>query len=204
MKAVLAILTVPAATRLQMAPAKHPSEMDKSITPQLSAPRIRQYHEPPQNVDYADNSSVFGAILRGETRSLTLKETTNVLAFQDRSPRAPFHALVIPKKLIKNVFGLDQKDLPLVEEMHGMAADLLQSYQPDALLANDYILCYHVPPFNSVEHLHLHVLAPASEMKWLFRFTKYLPGTRWCTGGEQVRQRLKDGKKAVPFRHGGS
>mmetsp|Transcript_15181 Transcript_15181/g.25207 ORF Transcript_15181/g.25207 Transcript_15181/m.25207 type:complete len:217 (+) Transcript_15181:110-760(+) len=201
MKAIAAILALPSISRLQMAPAnKQPSftNGDEDI-PRLSSSRTRKYHQPPPNVSYVDNSSVFGAILRGEIPSLTLKETPIALGFQDRSPKAPFHALIIPKTYIKNVFDLDQKDVFLVEDMHTMAMDLLNTYQPEAVSQKDYILCYHVPPFNSVNHLHLHVLAPASEMAWFYRFGKYLPGTRWCVGEEQVRDRLQSGKKAVPF-----
>lgn len=206
-KAIIGILAIPSATQLQMSPAakQQPSiSIHNDEAPRLSSPQTRIYHQPPPNVSYTENSSVFGAILRGQNSCLTLKETSNALAFQDRSPKAPLHALVIPKMLIKNVFALDhQKHLPLLNDMHAVAKDLIKTYHPQALESNDYILCYHVPPFNSVEHLHLHVLAPASKMNWLFRFTKYMPGTRWCTSDEQVRTRLQAGKPAVPFHNFG-
>ena len=69
-------------------------------------------------------------------------------------------------------------DIQLIQNMRQMGLDLLQQYQPEALAAEDYILCFHIPPFNSVDHLHLHVLAPASEMNWVYREIKYKYGAR--------------------------
>lgn len=82
-----------------------------------------------------------------------------------------------------------------------MGLDLLQQYQPEALAAEDYILCFHIPPFNSVDHLHLHVLAPASEMNWVYREIKYKCGARWCTSDLEVIERLMAGLPAVRYQH---
>lgn len=35
--------------------------------------------------------------------------------------------------------------------------------------ANDISLGFHLPPFNSVKHLHLHGISPKSEMRFLQR-----------------------------------
>lgn len=166
--------------------------------PLLGSSRSCTFHPPPFNVDYKENTSVFGAILRGELPSLTLRETSSLFAFEDKHPRAPLHALVIPKRHVKSVFDLHEDDQDMLLDMHHMAIDLIHDYFPEAAKRQDYILCYHVPPFSSVPHLHLHVLAPASEMKSIYRYGKYLVGTRWCSGEFDVRQRLKVGKPAVP------
>ncbi|KAL7445912.1 hypothetical protein ACHAXM_011731 [Skeletonema potamos] len=185
-------------------------------------PLIAAYHEPPphhishNNYDddtttnnyynyYANNPSVFGRILNGEIPSRTYLESTELLAFRDRSPKAPLHALVIPKRFIKTVYSLrddndDDDDIQLVQNMRQMGLDLLKQQQPDALATNDYILCFHIPPFNSVDHLHLHVLAPASEMNWICREIKYKCGARWCTSDLDVIERLKKGLPAVAYK----
>ena len=165
----------------------------------LSLSPTCKVHSPPPNVNFDENDSVFGSILRGELPSLTLAETETLLAFQDRKPRAPLHALVIPKRHIRNVFHLQETDQGLLHDMHHMGLSLIQHHYPEAAKRNDFILCYHVPPFSSVPHLHLHVLAPASEMNFLHRYGKYLVGTRWCTGDLHVRQRLGQGKTPVPY-----
>ena len=46
--------------------------------------------------DY-DNNNIFAKILRGEIPNKTVLETDHSLAFEDISPAAPVHILVIPK-----------------------------------------------------------------------------------------------------------
>jgi diadenosine tetraphosphate (Ap4A) HIT family hydrolase len=150
--------------------------------------------------DYQDNPTVFGKILRGEIGCHEFDETPHVLAFEDIHPRADLHALVIPKRYIPTVFDLTPDDLGLLEEMRDTALRVLQVHQPDAYRTGDYRLVFHVPPYNSVNHLHLHVLAPASTMRWFYAWIKYNPRTRWCTDWAAVVQRLQRGHPAVPYR----
>ena len=162
------------------------------------------YHEPPPAeaavVDYySANPSVFGRILNGDSPSRDYAETSELLAFRDRSPKAEFHALVIPKRYVPNLYSLTNDDLDLVRDMRRLALDLLEDRVPRARDANDYVLCFHVPPFNSVDHLHLHVLAPTSRMAWIHRYGKYRCGTRWCIEESEVIDRLSRGMAAVPY-----
>jgi diadenosine tetraphosphate (Ap4A) HIT family hydrolase len=184
---------------IQESPKSEPAKITVVPTKvSLSSPVLKMYHKPPRGVNYAENPSVFGKILRGETAVLTLYESCDLLAFQDKTPRAKLHALVISKRFIPTVASLTRDDLPLLDDMRAAALDLIEQHHPKALVESDYILCFHVPPFNSVNHLHLHVLAPASEMTFCHQFGKYQVGTRWCVDEAVVRDRLKAGKKAVP------
>ncbi|EEC45185.1 predicted protein [Phaeodactylum tricornutum CCAP 1055/1] len=178
----------------------------KSLTPlpeqTLSAPaKVREYHTPPQDVHYGDNTSVFGRILNGELPASTFAESNDLFAFEDAHPQAPLHALIISKRFIGSVFDLELSDLNLVRSMRDMAYELIRERYPEALSKKDYILCFHIPPFNSVDHIHLHVLAPASRMQMLFRFVKYNVRTRWCTDVDTVIRRLEQGEAAVPYRN---
>lgn len=51
-----------------------------------------------------------------------------------------------------------------------MTAILAKENQTDV---NEISLGFHLPPFNSVKHLHLHGISPKSEMtflsRWMFR-----------------------------------
>lgn len=193
-------------------------------------PKIAAYHEPPPHKNsnnnnndddttnddyYANNPTVFGRILDGKIPTRTYVESAELLAFRDKSPHAPFHALVIPKRHVKNVYSLrgisphsegggehkseDSNDIQLIQNMRQMGLDLLEQHQPKALASEDYILCFHIPPFYSVDHLHLHVLAPASEMNWAYREIKYKCGARWCTSDVEVIERLMAGLPAVRY-----
>lgn len=82
--------------------------------------------------------------------------------------------------------------------MHRMGLSLIEKEQPEAYATKDYITCFHVPPFNSVDHLHLHILAPASEMNWVYKL-KYWCGMRWCVSDEVVIERLEEGLNPMPY-----
>jgi len=168
-----------------------------------SIPKMKTYHEPPPGVDYSTNPSVFGKILSGQIPARTLQESTNLLAFEDRSPAADLHGLIIPKRYIESVFSLDQdkcEAIELVKEMHQMGLAVIEEYQPEALASGDYVLCFHIPPFTSIDHLHLHVLAPASSMSWWYGSIKYACPKWWCISDTEVLERLEEGKPAVPYK----
>jgi len=110
------------------------------------------------------------------------------------------HALVIPKRFVPNVYSLTPDDANLVQSMRQMGLEVLEKEQPKAFATKDYIFCFHIPPFNSVDHLHLHVLAPASEMNVAYRYGKYSCGARWCISDLEVIDRLKGGQAAVPYK----
>lgn len=105
-----------------------------------------QIHSAPPGVDYSTNPTVFGEILRGELPAQVLFETPNLLAFRDKSPRAPFHALVIPKQYIPTVRELKRSDAQLVLQMRELGLALIKSEYPEACKERDYMLCFHIPP----------------------------------------------------------
>lgn len=157
------------------------------------------FREPPskQADFYSDNPTVFGEILRGERPCRVLAETNQLLAFVDRSPRAPLHALVIPKTFIPSVLQLanNAESDALLQDMHDTATRILQEHAPHAYANNDYRLCFHIPPFNSVGHLHLHVLAPLSCMEWYHRNIKYAEDTQWSQSYANVLKRRRQKQK---------
>ena len=158
------------------------------------------YHEPPPGVaNYSDNPSVFGKILNGELPSMTYLESKDILAFRAPSPKTKLHALVIPKRYIKSVYSLTPNDVNLVQDMRRMGLELLETQQPKAFVNGDYILCFHIPPFVSVDHLHLFVLAPVSEMSVLYHYGKYSCCLRWCVSDVEVIESLRAGQAAVPY-----
>lgn len=188
-----------------------------SSTPvDLKSKKTHEYHCPPSSFgtdntdtktkgtsdsDYYDsNDTVFGAILRGDLPALTLSESSRLVALQDIHPRAPLHALIIPKAFVGSIFDVVDHDLEWLQEMHAMALELVNRYHPQAFATGDYRLVFHIPPFHSVHHLHLHVLAPLSKMAWYYKHIKYLPGARWCMELDTVLERLRRGEaNGVPY-----
>lgn len=61
-------------------------------------------------VGESDMDCIFCKIVRGEIPANRVLETDLALAFDDNSPAAPVHTLVIPKKHIANVAELQPDD----------------------------------------------------------------------------------------------
>ncbi|KAK9893603.1 HIT-like protein [Cystobasidium minutum MCA 4210] len=82
-------------------------------------------------------------------------EDDKFTVFTDRSPGARLHLLCVPKEHIDNVKTLARKDVPMLNEMQAIGHRLLNEsgFEP-----NMQRLGFHIPPFFSVNHLHLHIL----------------------------------------------
>ncbi|WWD18162.1 hypothetical protein CI109_102611 [Kwoniella shandongensis] len=80
-------------------------------------------------------------------------EDDQLIAFHDRTPRAKTHLLVIPRyHAVDSVRGLTSDHLPLLRAMILLAHRLVPPDPPPKM-------GFHIPPFSSVPHLHLHVFS---------------------------------------------
>ncbi|XP_035666322.1 histidine triad nucleotide-binding protein 3-like [Branchiostoma floridae] len=133
---------------------------------------------------------IFCTIARGEEPKTTLlHEDERFVAFRDRSPAAAHHYLIIPKEHMGNPATLTNKDIPLVESLAEVGNKVLQEQGGNM---EDKRLGFHWPPFNSIDHLHLHVLSPDSQMGFLSRLV-YRPAF-WFVTIDKLLERLQ----AVP------
>uniref|UniRef100_A0A4W5PC06 HIT domain-containing protein n=1 Tax=Hucho hucho TaxID=62062 RepID=A0A4W5PC06_9TELE len=99
---------------------------------------------------------------------------SELVCFRDIDPAAPHHYLVVPKKHIESCFSLFKEHIKLVERMAEMGRAVLQ--ENGITNPNDIRMGFHRPPYISVPHLHLHVLAPTSEITD-YMAHKFIPGT---------------------------
>ena len=173
-------------------------------TPQMEIPFTVEYHKPPANPNntpirddahayYNDNPTPFGEILRGQGRARILAETNELLAFVDRSPQSEtLHALIIPKRFIPTIVELEPTpdSIQLLYDMEQLGQELLQRYQCCNRQQNDYRMVFHVPPYNTVDHLHLHVLCNR-DLSVFGRTVKYVYDTPWCISLSTLVQQLK-------------
>lgn len=100
---------------------------------------------------------VFCKIVSGELPSQKVYEDDRVLAFEDISPAAPVHVLIIPKKHIPSIMHLKEEDLPLIQDIHRVGqqvADQLGVSQKGFRLVNN---CGE-DGGQTVDHLHYHLL----------------------------------------------
>ena len=104
-----------------------------------------------------DNQNVFAKILRGEIPNRTVYDDQYALAFNDISPQAPIHVLVIPKGAFVSwddfsERGSDAQIAGFVRAVGKVARDLGLVEPGYRLLANTGIDSHQEVP-----HLHVHL-----------------------------------------------
>jgi len=103
-----------------------------------------------------DPNNIFAKILRGEFPCHKIYENDKVLAFLDIMPRAPGHALVLPKASARNILDFPPDDLAEVMKV----AQRIAKVSVDKFGADGVT----VQQFNEsaggqvVFHLHVHVI----------------------------------------------
>jgi histidine triad (HIT) family protein len=103
-----------------------------------------------------DANNIFAKILRGEMPCHKVYEDDRALAFLDIMPRAPGHALVLPKAAARNVLDVAPADLAhVIEVARKIALAQMQAFKADGIT---------IQQFNEgaggqvVFHLHVHVI----------------------------------------------
>jgi histidine triad (HIT) family protein len=103
-----------------------------------------------------DPNNIFAKILRGDFPAYKIYEDERVLAFLDIMPRAPGHALVIPKHQARNILDVPPDDLGyLIKIVQKVAQAGMKVFNADGIT---------VQQFNEsaggqvVFHLHVHVI----------------------------------------------
>lgn len=134
-----------------------------------------------------DQKCIFCKIVKGEMGTELLHNDETVSCFRDIHPGAPHHYLVVPNKHVGNCKSLRKEHVPLVEKMVEMGKEILQKNNVTDL--NDVRFGFHWPPFSSVTHLHLHVLAPVSQMGFMSRLV-YRLNSYWFITADQLLQKL--------------
>uniref|UniRef100_UPI00358EEA71 adenosine 5'-monophosphoramidase HINT1 n=1 Tax=Myxine glutinosa TaxID=7769 RepID=UPI00358EEA71 len=107
--------------------------------------------------------TIFGKIIRKEIPADVVYEDEQCLAFKDRSPQAPVHFLVVPRKPITCLSKAQDGDAALLGHMMVVA----QKCAKKLGLSNGFRLVVNdgSDGAQSVYHLHLHVLG-GRQMSW--------------------------------------
>ncbi|SJK86019.1 Hit-like protein involved in cell-cycle regulation [Babesia microti strain RI] len=104
------------------------------------------------------NTSIFGKILDGSIPCNKVYEDDKVLAFHDISPQAPVHILIIPKIRdgLTRLEKAEERHREILGHMMCKAAEIARNEQ-----LGDFRLVVNNGPraFQSVYHLHIHILA---------------------------------------------
>lgn len=130
---------------------------------------------------------VFCKIAAKEQETPLIYEDENTAVFSDRRPAAKHHYLVIPKAHYGNPKSLTKEHVTLVERLQEVAKSVIDGTEADS---EDVLYGYHWPPFNSIQHLHLHVISPRTQMGFFARQI-FKPNSFWFVSHEWLLERLK-------------
>ncbi|KAJ8274711.1 hypothetical protein COCON_G00093360 [Conger conger] len=139
--------------------------------------------------DCHGQSCIFCEIVNRQTETEILIRDEELCCFRDLNPGAEHHYLVVPNIHIDSCISLMKEHVPMVKEMVKMAKAVLLKHNFNNL--DDIRLGFHIPPFYSVHHLHLHVLAPASQMD-IHSLWTYGPQAFWFITAEDLIQKLNN------------
>ncbi|GAA5821583.1 hypothetical protein JCM11251_000921 [Rhodosporidiobolus azoricus] len=111
--------------------------------------------------------------VREETGFKVVEETDEFVVFRDRSPASKVHLLAVPKRHIDNVKTLKPEDLEMLERMKRFGREALLKVGVEE---GQQRMGFHIPPFFSVNHLHLHLLSlPFPSLKGRFKYRPSIP-----------------------------
>lgn len=94
---------------------------------------------------------VFCKIINGDIQVEFLYKDSNVVVFKSHEPVCPTHLLIVPTKHIENFMNLDDEIMFLKEVAKKMIKD--------QKIEDGYKLLFNGGKYQSVPHVHLHLLA---------------------------------------------
>lgn len=101
---------------------------------------------------------IFCKIVEKKIPSKVVYEDDLALAFEDVSPQAPVHTLIVPKKHIADIQSITEKDRDLIGHLFFVAKTIAAEKKLDK---NGYRLVINNGPGagQTVFHIHLHLLS---------------------------------------------
>ena len=106
---------------------------------------------------------LFCQVINKKIQSNIVYEDDDVLAFKDIDPKAPVHILVVPKKHIPTLLGVQEEDKDLMFKIQKVITNIAQEMN----LVNGFRVVVNCGPDagQAVYHIHFHVLG-GRKMEW--------------------------------------
>ena len=122
-----------------------------------------------------------------ETQDVVFTDEKTVV-FNDKYPMAKIHILVIPKEHIDNINSLNEDHLELLNQMKTNAFNHIKKINPE-INENEIIFGFHTPPFNSINHLHMHCIVPPFKNYYYYFVNTYLMMTKLDTLIDDIKNK---------------
>ncbi len=104
-----------------------------------------------------EEKCIFCKIIKGEQPADFLYQDESLVVFKDIRPHAPVHLLIVPRKHIRSLNDLEEKDKGIVLEMIVRAKEMAREV---SIAQSGYRLLFNVERGGGqvIFHLHLHLL----------------------------------------------
>ena len=122
-----------------------------------------------------------------ETQDVVFTDEKTVV-FNDKYPMAKIHILVIPKEHIDNINSLNEDHLELLNQMKTKALNHIKKINPE-INENEISFGFHTPPFNSINHLHMHCIVPPFKNYYYYFVNTYLMMTKLDTLIDDIKNK---------------
>ena len=130
-------------------------------------------------------SCLFCRILSKQEPGCIVYEDENYVAFKTIAPATEHHVLVCPRKHVQNYHALSgPSGARLVRSLVDTGRIALGADAEDAQWS------FHIPPFNSIDHLHMHAIGRRHTLG-LLNGLKYWEGSYWCKSAEVAINELE-------------
>lgn len=116
-------------------------------------------------------------------------EDSDFVCLADKKPVSTHHYLVVPRKHITGPGQLTSADQSMVKRMADIGRQVLVDCGCDI---EGSVLGFHWPPLITIKHLHMHVLSPASQMKWIHRVFVFKKDSYFFSSPEYVINYIKN------------
>ena len=134
---------------------------------------------------------LFCRIHRREEPGRVAYEDDDFVVFHTIAPVTDLHLLVTTREHIKNVSALKgSKGAELVSRLVSIGKIALGDRADKAQYS------FHIPPANSIDHLHLHAIASPETMSWK-SYLKYNTNVWWSQSSDAVIHKLRSEQRAL-------
>ena len=110
------------------------------------------------------------------------------ICFRNTEPASKHHYLIVPIAHHPVASYLTQEHTGMVQRMIDVGKNVLKTQGGDM---DDCRMGFHWSPFTSVEHLHMHVISPVSEMGFFNKHLIYGPNLFTFVTHDWLLNRLK-------------
>nr|CDJ94407.1 Histidine triad (HIT) protein domain containing protein [Haemonchus contortus] len=138
-------------------------------------------------------------------KDLHLRESEKCVIIRDIKPKTPHHFLAVSKAHINKPTDLTAADIPLLVDMEKTGREYLRAElkaKGEADTVEDMLrVGFHWPPLITVNHLHMHILYPISELGFFSRHLTFRPGKVFRTTTEVIEELRKEAKIPDPLQN---